>query len=227
MKILVGWHFSSNGKLLDGRKIKVGEWMGLRKKDWQDAIRRERERYTDPEAAQALKKLMNADAKQQHPVMCCIGFHACRQARHALSYTYSRDVKMPTAERVAIRGKISERDDKFVGLERCVTEMLSPNKTRRVLLLYCCRNVRHEVRYSNWGEKFIAKEMERLNQVEAYLLGEGDKPKTHKDDGYCTNLIHTVVEGSKYMTAIQCVNQYCQCSPKGTLARLLLKAMKP
>lgn len=225
MKTLMGWHFSRAGKLLDGRAIKVGDWMSLRKLDWKQAKVRAKESW---QPSESLKKI-----EQCHPVMCVVGYHASQRPRNALRYAYHREIKQLTAERVAIRGRLIEGDDKFVGLERQVTAILSPKETRRMLLLYVCRNCKHELRYHRDSdarsialtEDGTAKELRRIEEAEAYLLDEASKPKVWKRETYSTALIRTIVEGSRYMSVTDCVQSYNQRSPKGTLSRLLMNAM--
>ena len=221
MKTLMGWHFSSAGKLLDGRAIKVGDWMSLRKLDWKQAKVRAKESW---QPSESLKKI-----EQCHPVMCVVGYHASQRPRDALRYAYNREIKQLTAERVAIRGRLIEGQDKFVGLERQVTAILSPKETRRALLLYVCRNCKHELKYHRDStiltEDGAAKELGRIEEAEAYLLDEASKPKVWKRETYSTALIRTIVGGSRYMSVTDCVQNYNQRSPKGTLARLLMKAM--
>ena len=220
MKTVTAWHFSSKGVLLDGREIKVGAWQKLRINDWRAGAKRAKGRYEETKAIKAIEK--------RRPVLCCVGFHASRQARHALQYTFNRSVDKPTAELVEIRGYVKEDSNKLklVGTERRVIAMLGVNQTRRAILLFTCANVRKALENSDDShEQTLARELKQVEKAEAYLWGEGPKPKKYKRETFTTSLIRTIVDGAKFMDAIDCANIYPHESKKGTFGKILLKMM--
>jgi hypothetical protein len=213
------WHFCNNGVLRDGRDVVASKWMKLRTEDWNAGWGRNAYSMDIKEQTKAIRA--------KRPVLCCVGFHASRRPRHAFHYATCLDEQSKlVAERVEIRGHITEDHDKLVGTQRRVVAMLSPEDTLEVLLLWACAGALKRLKdpYYKVSAAKDRRNRHRVTQIRKYILGKGRKPRKPSYSVLC-NLYDAINEDSPMMYRLEEV-EYLGClTPDGTLEKLLLKKM--